>query len=89
MPSGNPSSLVKSIFADSLQAAMEHATVELGADAMLLDSREAPPEARHLGDYEVVFSTSPEPPAPRRFSRLTRRTRYGGSWKKSGKCWRA
>ena len=34
---------------------MEQAREELGADALLLNSREAPPEARHLGDYEVVF----------------------------------
>jgi hypothetical protein len=36
---------------------MALASQELGADAMLLNSRKAPPEARHLGDYEVVFAT--------------------------------
>jgi flagellar biosynthesis protein FlhF len=64
MPNGKPSTFVKSFFAESVQAAMEHARVELGTDALLLDSREAPPEARHLGDYEVVFAACSEPPAP-------------------------
>ncbi len=27
----------------------------MGPDALLLDTRDAPPEARHLGEYEVVF----------------------------------
>jgi flagellar biosynthesis protein FlhF len=66
---GNPSTCVKSFFAESVQSAMEHARLELGPDALLLNSREAPPEARHLGDYEVVFGAcserrvSPAPPA--------------------------
>ena len=63
MPTGKPSTFVKSFFAESIQAAMEHARVELGNEALLLDSREAPPEARHLGDYEVVFAASSGPPA--------------------------
>jgi flagellar biosynthesis protein FlhF len=58
-----PSTYVKSFFAESLQSAMEHAQVELGPDALLLDSHEAPPEARHLGDYEVVFAANSETPA--------------------------
>jgi len=53
---------MKSFFAESVQSAMEHARVELGPDALLLDSREAPPEARHLGDYEVLFAAGSEPP---------------------------
>jgi len=67
MPTAKPSTFVKSFFAESVQSAMEHAQVELGTDALLLDSREAPPEARHLGAYEVVFATcseAPEPAAP-------------------------
>jgi flagellar biosynthesis protein FlhF len=63
MPTGKPSTFVKSFFAESVQAAMEHARVELGTEALLLNSREAPPEARHLGDYEVVFAAGSEPPA--------------------------
>jgi flagellar biosynthesis protein FlhF len=53
---------VKSFFAGSVPAAMEQARKELGADALLLNSREAPPEARHLGDFEVVFGAWPETP---------------------------
>lgn len=33
---------------------------ELGPDAMLVQSRRAAPEARYLGDYEVVFAAAPE-----------------------------
>ena len=55
---------VKSFFAASVPAAMEQARRELGADALLLNSRQAPPEARHLGDYEVVFGTWPETAGP-------------------------
>ena len=51
---------VKSFFAGSVPAAMEQARRELGSDALLLNSREAPPEARHLGDFEVVFGVWPE-----------------------------
>jgi flagellar biosynthesis GTPase FlhF len=46
---------VKSFFAVSIPAAMEQAQRELGPDALLLNAREAPLEARHLGDFEVVF----------------------------------
>src|SRR5262249_24352936 len=34
---------------------------ELGPDALLLNSREAPPEARHLGESEIVFAGSAAP----------------------------
>ena len=34
---------------------MELASRELGDEAVILNSRPAPPEARHLGAYEVVF----------------------------------
>jgi flagellar biosynthesis protein FlhF len=46
---------VKSFFAKSIQDAMSRARVEMGPDALLLDTKPAPPEARHLGEYEVVF----------------------------------
>jgi flagellar biosynthesis protein FlhF len=46
---------VKSYFATSVPAAIDLARRELGPDALLLNSREAPPEARHLGPIEVVF----------------------------------
>ena len=55
---------VKSFFAASIPAAMEQAQRELGPDALLLNAREAPPEARHLGDFEVVFGASNQTPAP-------------------------
>lgn len=46
---------IKSYFADSVQEAMEKARAELGAEAMLVHSRNTDPELRHLGAYEVVF----------------------------------
>jgi flagellar biosynthesis protein FlhF len=55
---------IKSYFAGSIQDAMEYARSEMGADALLLNSRPAPPEARYLGKYEVVFGRYPETPAP-------------------------
>lgn len=36
---------------------MAAARQELGPDAMLVNSRKAPVESRHLGEYEVVFAT--------------------------------
>jgi flagellar biosynthesis protein FlhF len=74
---------VKSFFAESLQSAMERARVELGPDALLLGSHEAPPEARHLGDYEVAFATCFEPvppasPAAGRVEALRRQTQEIG-----------
>ena len=35
---------------------MAAARREMGPDAMLMNSRKSPPEARHLGEYEVVFA---------------------------------
>src|SRR5580698_10574469 len=51
---------VKSFFAVSIPAAMEQAQREMGPDALLLNAREAPAEARHLGDFEVVFGANQE-----------------------------
>lgn len=68
---------IKSYFAATVQEAMAVATQELGHDAMLVQSRKAPIDARHLGDYEVVVATEvpsgdpetapavPEAPPPR------------------------
>jgi flagellar biosynthesis protein FlhF len=57
---------IKSYFARSVQDAIEFAQNEMGADALLLNSRPAPPEARYLGEYEVVFGRYPEEaPAPK------------------------
>jgi len=50
-----PKFYVKSFFADTIHEAMQQAQREMGSDALLLNSRQAPPEAQHLGEYEVVF----------------------------------
>ncbi len=47
---------LKSYFAESVETAVEKARKELGPEALLVYSREAPPEARRLGAYEVVFA---------------------------------
>ena len=52
---------LKSYFSSTVEAAMLLASRELGEDAMLVYSREATPETRYLGRYEVVFSVA-EPP---------------------------
>jgi len=54
---------VKSFFAASVREAMERARQELGPEALLLNTREAPPEARHMGEYEVVFGSGRGPVA--------------------------
>ncbi len=51
---------IKTYFATSVESALDLARRELGSEAMLLNSRQAPAEARHLGQYEVVFATVPE-----------------------------
>jgi flagellar biosynthesis GTPase FlhF len=47
---------IKSYFAASVEAAISQAKQELGEKAMLMNSRKAMPESRHLGEYEVVFA---------------------------------
>jgi len=54
---------LKSYFSETVEGAMAQARQELGADAMLMNSSPSPAEARHLGEYEVVFAT--ELPAER------------------------
>lgn len=46
---------LKSYFSGTVEAAMALARREMGEEAMLIHSRPASPEARHLGAYEVVF----------------------------------
>ena len=46
---------IKSYFASSVEQAIQQARQELGSEAMLVTSRRAAAEARHLGAYEVVF----------------------------------
>src|SRR5579864_8644863 len=55
----NSGLFVKSYFTHSIAEALEQAQVELGPDALLLNTRPAPPEAGHLGEYEVVFGCPP------------------------------
>jgi len=47
---------IKSYFARTVEEAMARARQELGPEAMLMNSRSASPETRHLGEYEVVFA---------------------------------
>ncbi len=62
---------LKSYFAASVAEAIEKARVELGPEAMLLNSREIAPEQRHLGAFEVVFGITGEPLIPRRSEVIT------------------
>jgi flagellar biosynthesis protein FlhF len=50
---------LKSFFAETIEAAMAEAGKDLGADAMLLNSRRSEPELQHLGAYEVVCAVAP------------------------------
>jgi len=54
----NKKLFVKSYFVSSVGEGMAQARTDLGPDALLLNTREAPPEARHLGEYEVVFGVA-------------------------------
>jgi flagellar biosynthesis protein FlhF len=54
---------IKSYYSRSVEVAIAEAREELGPEAMLVESRKAAPEARHLGEYEVIFAlTSDTPP---------------------------
>lgn len=59
---------LKSYFVDSVSQAMDQASRELGADAMLVFSRETSAETRHLGAYEVVFGLEPTAADPDRMA---------------------
>src|SRR5512140_3172928 len=50
---------IKTYFVDSVSLARESARRELGENALLLRSRDAAPEARGQGRYEVVFAVGP------------------------------
>lgn len=56
--------LLRSYYAASVETAISQARRELGEDAMLVDSRPAGAQARHLGAYEVVFAVE-QTAAPR------------------------
>jgi flagellar biosynthesis protein FlhF len=64
---------IKSYFAHTVEDAMAAARLELGADAMLVNTRRAHPDTGHDGEYEVVLATdapeatgpaAPMPPSP-------------------------
>jgi flagellar biosynthesis protein FlhF len=48
---------IKSYYARTVEDAMAAARQEMGDEAMLVNSRRTPMEARNLGEYEVVFAT--------------------------------
>lgn len=49
---------IKSFFSHTIEDAIGRARQEWGPEAMLVHSRRTGPEARHLGEYEVVFADS-------------------------------
>ncbi|SPE39829.1 GTP-binding signal recognition particle SRP54, G-domain [Candidatus Sulfopaludibacter sp. SbA3] len=55
---------IKSYYARTIEDAMAQASQELGPEALLVNSRKAPPEALHLGAYEVVFAIDAPPAEP-------------------------
>jgi flagellar biosynthesis protein FlhF len=52
---------IKSFFSHTIEDAIAKARQEWGPDAMLIQSRKAAREARHLGEYEVVFADGTPP----------------------------
>ena len=56
---------IKSYFADSVQEAIEKARIELGPDAMLMNSKKTDSELRSLGAYEVIFGVAPGQTQPK------------------------
>lgn len=64
MQSETGSMKIRSFFAHSVEQAIQEARQQLGSEAVLITSRRASPQDRHLGSYEVVFgSTAPMPEA--------------------------
>ncbi len=54
---------LKSYFANSVQDAIDKARVELGSDAMLINTRQTDRDLKDVGSYEVVFGI-PQTTAP-------------------------
>lgn len=52
---------IKSFYADSMDSALQNASRELGDEALILNTRETPPEFRHFGRYEVVCAVALDP----------------------------
>jgi len=57
---------LKSYFAQSIGDAIESAREELGPEAMLLNSRKTSSEQKYLGEFEVVFGITGNPPAQKK-----------------------
>jgi len=57
---------LKSYFADTIEEAISLARREMGAEAMLVNSKRSNAEARHLGAYEVVCAADVEAPIAER-----------------------
>ncbi len=55
---------IKSYFAKSVDEAIAQAREQLGAEAMLLDTRRRAPKPGQTGSYEVVFGLDDAPPEP-------------------------
>ncbi len=51
---------IKSFYASSVEGAVAMGRREMGPEAMLVESRRAPLESRHLGEYEAVCALVPE-----------------------------
>src|ERR1700675_3889746 len=51
---------IKSFFADTIEEAIQRAHREMGPEAMLVNSKTAATESRHLGAYEVVCAVAAE-----------------------------
>src|SRR5712664_501699 len=52
-----------SFFAATVEAALAKGRRELGPNALIVQSRKAPPESRHLGPWELVLAVQGSPPA--------------------------
>src|ERR1700733_11470959 len=55
---------MKTYFSTTVEAAVELARRELGSEAMLVNSRPAGEDVKHLGGYEVIFATGGPTPDP-------------------------
>ena len=52
---------IKSFYAETMDQAFHAATTEMGEEALILNTREAPSEFRHFGKYEVVCACANPP----------------------------
>jgi len=52
---------IKSFYAESMEAALQSASREMGEEALILNTRDTPAEFRHFGRFEVVCAVADEP----------------------------